>query len=81
MHFHLKTRYEEKIRLIGNVEPFAISENTQSAANHAATVSAAALPPVDGSDLVSYLVLQMIFVTVKQFKAHKSMEACLYADG
>ena len=67
-----KGRYKEKISLIGNVDPFAMSENTKSA-DSVATVSA--LPPVDGSDLVSYLVLQTSFVTVKQFKAHKSMEA------
>ena len=70
-----KKRYKEKIGLIGNVDPFAISENTQSVANHAVNVSTAALSPVDSSDLVSYLVLQTSFVTVKQFKAHNSMEA------
>lgn len=67
-----KERYKEKISLIGNIDPFVISENAKSA-DSVATVSA--LPPVDGSDLVSYLVLQTSFVTVKQFKAHKSLEA------
>ncbi len=33
------------------------------------------LPPVEASDLVSFLVLETSFVTAKQFKAHKSMEA------
>ena len=33
------------------------------------------LPPVKATDLVSFLVLETSFVTVKQFKAHKSMEA------
>lgn len=32
-------------------------------------------PPVDASDLVSYLVLQTSFVTAKQFKARKGLEA------
>ena len=32
-------------------------------------------PPVDACDLVSYLVLQTIFVTAKQFKALKGLEA------
>ena len=32
-------------------------------------------PPLDASDLVSYLVLQTNFITSKQFKAHKSLEA------
>ena len=60
-----KERYKEKIALIGNVDPFKL---------HTVAAAASALPPVDGSDLVSYLVLQMSFVTVKQLKAHKSME-------
>ena len=67
-----KKRYDG---LIGNVDPFVLSENAQSMANHAVTVSAAALPAVDSSDVVSYLVLQTSFATAKQFKAHKSMEA------
>ncbi len=33
------------------------------------------VPSVEASDLVSYLVLQTRFLTAKQFKAHKSMEA------
>ena len=32
-------------------------------------------PPVDACDLVSYLVLQTSFVTAKQFKARKGLEA------
>ena len=32
-------------------------------------------PPLDASDLVSYLVLQTNFITSKQFKALKSLEA------
>ena len=34
-----------------------------------------AVPPVDASDLVSYLVLQTSFLTAKQFKAHKGLES------
>ena len=33
------------------------------------------LPPVEATHLVSFLVLETSFVTAKQFKAHKSMEA------
>ena len=60
-----KARYLDKLRIIGSVDPLCIS-----------TVSceSCALPPVDASDIVSYLVLQTSFVTAKQFKAHKSME-------
>ena len=32
-------------------------------------------PPVEASDLVAYLVLQTNFITAKQFKAYKSLEA------
>lgn len=32
-------------------------------------------PPVDACDLVSYLVLQTSFITSKQFKARKGLEA------
>ena len=33
------------------------------------------LPPVEASDIVAYLVLQTSFLTTKQFKARKSLEA------
>ena len=33
------------------------------------------LPPVEASDLVSYLLLQTSFITSSQFKACKSLEA------
>ena len=33
------------------------------------------VPPVEASNLVSYLVLQTSFVTAKEFKACKSLEA------
>ena len=73
-----KERYKRKISLIG-IDPFAITETNQRSIVSPAGVTVAnaltALPSVDGSDLVSYLVLQTSFVTAKQFKAHKSMEA------
>ena len=61
-----KTRYQDKISAIHGLDPFSgcLGEPVE-----------AAVPPVDASDLVSYLVLQTNFVTVKQFKAHKSLEA------
>ena len=55
----------DKLTLIGGVDPFCISKND---------CVSCPLPPVDASDIVSYLVLQTSFVTAKQFKAHKSME-------
>ncbi len=57
-----KERYKEKI---SGLDPFlgplgACTETVSS---------------VEASDLVSYLVLQTRFLTAKQFKAHKSIEA------
>ena len=60
-----KIRYLEKISMIGDVDPFV------GPPGECVNV----IPPVEASDLVSYLVLQTSFVTAKQFKAHKSMEA------
>ena len=55
-----KLRYMEKLELILGIDPV----------EHQSSV----LPPVDASDIILYLVLQTSFVTVKQLKAHKSME-------
>ena len=73
-----KEGYKQKISLIG-IDPFVIAETNQRSTVSPAAITMAnaltTLPAVDGSDLVSYLVLQTSFVTAKQFKAHKSMEA------
>ena len=60
-----KRRYKDKIKIIYDLDPFAngLGEPID------------AVPPVEASDLVSYLVLQTSFVTSKQFKAHKSLDA------
>ena len=60
-----KERYKEKISLIGGLDPFLgpLRQCTDS------------VPPVEASDLVSYLVLQTSFVTAKQFKAYKGLES------
>ena len=69
-----KTRYKDKIESIGGLDPFSsdfVGEKSD------------VVPPVSGCDLVSYLVLQTSFITSKQFKAHKSLEAYnqLLVDG
>ena len=64
-------RYKQKIRLIG-MDPFVLCEKQPTTV---AVSPASTPPPVDASDLASYLVLQTSFVTAKQFKAHKSVEA------
>ena len=61
-----KTRYMDKIESIGGLDPFSsdfVGEKSD------------VVPPVSGCDLVSYLLLQTSFITSKQFKAHKSLEA------
>ena len=62
-----KRRYRDKLELISGVDPLCI--------NAKSGYDPAALPPVDAGDLVSYLVLQTSYITAKQFKAHKSMDA------
>ena len=63
-----KARYKEKIKMIGSFDPFVLPDS-------GSCVTPADLPPVEASDLVSYLVLQTSYLTTKQFKAHKSLEA------
>ena len=60
-----KTRYKEKLNIIDRFDPFA------GTAGELADRS----PPVEAADVVSYLVLQTSFITAKQFKARKSLEA------
>ena len=54
-----KARNLDKLALIGGVDHFSISGNNSESCP---------LPPVDASDIVSYLVLQTSFVTAKQFR-------------
>lgn len=63
-----KARYREKIKLIGSLDPFLLPTNRGLA-------ELSTLPPVEASDIVSYLVLQTSFLTPKQFKAYKSLES------
>ena len=60
-----RDRYQEKISLVGGWDPFLgpQGENTDC------------VPPVESSDLVSYMVLQTSFLTAKQFKAYKGLES------
>ena len=62
-----KLRYRGKLALISGIDPLLISAKD----GH----MPAPLPPVDAGDIVSYLVLQTSYITAKQFKAHKSLEA------
>ena len=62
-----KDRYIQKISVINNVDPFMGTFPGAETVND--------LPPVDISDLLTYLVLKTSFISVAQFKARKSLEA------
>lgn len=61
-----RSRYLAKLELIGGVDPLQLDRPS---------LESSTFPPIDASDIVSYLVLQTSFITAKQFKAHKSLEA------
>ena len=61
-----KARYKEKLNVVGGIDHFQ-TRNIGELDD--------CLPDVDASDLVSYLVLQTSFLTAKQFKARKGLEA------
>jgi hypothetical protein len=65
-----KARYFDKLKIIADFDPFVLLEK-----RHDERLSRTDLPCVDASDLVSYLVLQTSYLTAKQFKARKSLEA------
>ena len=60
-----KLRYQQKISVINRLDLFCgcVREPVE------------VVPTADASNLVLYLVLQTNFITAKQFKAHKSLEA------
>lgn len=61
----VKRRYIEKISLFG-IDPATLWN---------AKLDPECLPPIEATDLLSYLVLDTSFYTAKQFKAFKSLEA------
>ena len=67
-----KQRYSEKISIIENIDPFNLFREPVSSV---LPVHQCNLPLVDASDLVSYLVLQTSYVTLKQFKSLRSLES------
>ena len=60
-----KKRYKDKVSMIGGLDPYLGSLGE----------CADTTPPVEASDLVPYVVLQTIFLTAEQFKAHKGLES------
>ena len=71
-----KERYKQKISLIG-IDPFVNTETNQRSTVSPAAVTIpnalTTLPAVDGSDLVSYLVLQTSFVTANELCDSKAV--------
>ena len=61
----VKRRYIEKISVIG-IDPVTLWH---------AKLDPECLPPIEASDLLSYLVLDTSYYTAQQFKAFKSLEA------
>ena len=62
-----KAWYKEKLYFIGGIDLFRVGT--------LASWMTVYRMYVDASNLVSYLVLQISFITSKQFKARKSLEA------
>ena len=62
---HVRRRYLEKIAEVG-VDPVTIPDEQ---------FNSDCLPPIEATDLLSYLVLETSFYTKQQFKAYKSLEA------
>ena len=69
-----KRQYRDKIRVILGIDLFTLSCNQQGQSNDA-NAHPGSLPLIDLTDLLSHLVLQTRYITAKQFKAHKSLEA------
>ncbi len=66
-----KRRYLDKLMLMDGMDPFLLP----SSSLRTRATPAASLPLVEASDIVSYLVLQTCFLTAKQFKSYKLLEA------
>jgi len=61
-----KACYGEKLAIYGGSDPFLAGSFGNVVDD---------LPDVDSSDLISYLVLQTSYITAKQYKARKGLEA------
>ena len=61
-----RERYKKKLEIINGLDPFNARANGELAD---------CLPPLEAADIVSYLVLQTTFITAREFKARKGLEA------
>ena len=62
---HVLRRYKEKISVVG-IDPFLIAQKQ---------LDKECLPPIESTDLVSFLVLETSFYSSQQFKGYKSLQA------
>lgn len=69
----VKRRYEDKLVVIDNVDPFMFSVGDLS-------LDLNLLPKVEMMDLVNYLILTHSFYTGQQLKAYKSLQAYKYYE-
>lgn len=65
---HVYTRYLQKIGVVG-VDPACLVGEK---------LDPECLPPIESTDLLSFLVLETSFYTLKQFKAYKSLDSYNY---
>lgn len=63
-----KKRYEEKIKVILNEDPYKFNKNQMSS-------NPECFPKIAWGDIVNYLVFGKSAYTLKEFKAFKSLEA------
>ena len=73
-----KTRYLEKLQLLNGVDPFLLAGTAGTGGNDSAPTQY--LPPVEATDLVSFLVLETSFVTAKQSQANSAAKKYCYCQ-
>lgn len=64
----VKSRYDEKLKIIDNIDPYLLSP-------HELSLNVSDLPNITLMDLVNYLILSSSFYTGQQLKAYKSLQA------
>ena len=67
-----KQRYSEKISIIENIDPFNLFREPVSSVLPVHQCNLRLVDAASDRDLVSYLLLQTSYVTLKQFKSHRS---------
>ena len=63
-----KRQYQDKTGVISGIDPFTLSCNQHGQSNNA-QAQLGSLPPIDSTDLLSYLVLQITVIMITTSKA------------